>query len=359
MRNTIGHNLTLTLFGESHQDSVGAVLDGFEAGLKIDFEFINQMLSKRRPTMHETPRVELDEYEFVSGVYNGYTTGSSICVLVKNKSVKSSDYDLFSTTPRPSHADYVSYVKYKGFSDYRGGGHFSGRLTSAIVICGSIVLQALKKQGINIGTHILSCGNFVDKNAIELVNKEELDNFINAFSNKNIPVYLDLEDDIMSLIKEIKESKNSIGAKIQTIITGLKAGYGEPWFSSIEGELSNAMFSIGGIKGVEFGKGFGFCDLLGDEANDEFIVLDGVVSTNSNNAGGINGGISNGMPIVFNCAVKPTSTIGIAQKTVNLKTFKNDSVLGVGRHDPAIFRRICPVVDALTAIVIYDFIRIA
>lgn len=351
MKNTIGDNLTLTLFGESHGAFIGAVLDGVAPGIKVDDEFIKTQLSRRRPQNKiETARVEADEYIIASGVFNGYTTGAPLAIIIPNQNVKSKDYDELKNIARPSHADYAAYVKYHGFVDYRGGGHFSGRITAPIVALGSIIIKALEQKNIYIGTHILRCGNVKDQNFLGTA--EEL----KILNNKNFPVLSDIEEDVKTEILKCAQTGDSIGGILQTEIVGLPAGLGDPWFSSVEGKLSNALFSIGGIKGVEFGLGFGFGDKTGSNSNDAFYIEDGIVKTQTNNNGGINGGITNGMPVVFNCAVKPTPSISLPQETIDFVKKENVSLSIKGRHDPAIIRRMAVVIDSITALVVADLL---
>ena len=236
MKNSIGTSVILTLFGESHQAVIGGVLDGLAPGIKVDEDFVREMLAKRRPSsLLDTARKEDDEFEFVSGVFNGYTTGSPICVLIKNKNVHSGDYD--PKMIRPGHADYVSKVKYDGFADYRGGGHFSGRITASIVALGAICLKALENKGIKIGTHILRCGAIKDSEFKD-VEKE-----IDLLNKKDFPVLDSIEDEVSEEILNVKKDGDSIGGVLQSAITGLPVGLGEPWFSSLEGVIANAMFS--------------------------------------------------------------------------------------------------------------------
>ena len=350
MKNVLGDNLTLTLFGESHSDYIGATLDGFTSGIKIDEDVIKHYLSLRRPcTCMDTARVEEDEYKIISGVFNGYSTGAPLTIIIPNKNVNSNAYSDLENKARPSHADYAAYMKYHGFADYRGGGHFSGRITAPIVALGAICLDALNKKGIKIATHIYKCGNVVDK-AFE--KEEELD----LVNNKKIPLINDLEEKLEKEILKAKENKDSIGGIIETTILNMPAGVGDPWFSSVEGKLSNSVFSIGGVKGIEFGLGFGFSEKMGSEANDEFIINNGSIKTKTNNNGGINGGITNGMPITFKCAIKPTPSIGLKQNTVDFKNNKEVELEIKGRHDPAIIRRICVVITAISAITICDLL---
>lgn len=349
MKNSLGTSVILTLFGESHGSEIGAVLDGFAPGIPVDEAFIAAQLAKRRPQGRtDTARREPDAFRIVSGVFNGRTTGAPICILIPNSDTRSADYEKSLGLPRPSHADYVAHVKYAGYEDWRGGGHFSGRITAALVAVGSIALAALRSKGIRIGTHILRCGDVWDAGF------KDLERELETLESKDFPVISPVEEAMTEQILAAREQGDSIGGIIQTAVTGLEAGLGEPWFSSLEGVIANALFSIGGIKGVEFGSGFGFADLRGSQANDAFCLEDKQIRTKTNHNGGINGGISNGMPLVFNCAVKPTPSISQPQQTVNLLTGEEATLQLTGRHDPAIIRRICPVVTSLVGIVLCD-----
>ncbi|MCQ2449029.1 MAG: chorismate synthase [Clostridia bacterium] len=350
MKNTFGQNVSLTLFGESHGAAVGAVLDGIAPGIAVDEERIARELSRRRPSSAmDTPRREKDAFQIVSGVFNGKTTGTPICIVIPNENTKSSDYSY--GVARPSHADYSAFCKYHGFEDYRGGGHFSGRITAALVAVGGILLPALENCGITVGTHILRCKNVSDRPF------EDASIDILQLKTADFPT-LDNEigEQIKDLILQAGQSQNSVGGVTQTAVCGLPAGLGEPWFDSVEGLLSHALFSLGGVKGVSFGEGFGFADLTGVEANDAFRSVDGRVVTKTNRNGGINGGITNGMPVLFDCAVKPTPTISRPQETVDFIKDTNAEITAHGRHDPAIIRRICPVIDSVTALVLCDFL---
>ena len=358
MKNSIGTNVILTLFGESHGPAVGAVIDGLPAGIPVDEAFIASQLARRRPQGPvDTARREKDQFKVLSGVFNGFTTGSPLCIVIPNEDVRSADYEATKDLARPSHADYVAQVKYGGFQDYRGGGHFSGRVTAAIVAAGAVALKALEAKGVHIGTHILECGGVRDADFNDLGTPDGLallESQVKALGQKDFPVVEDIQEAVTEKILEAKADSDSIGGIIQTAVTGLEPGLGEPWFDSLEGVLSKALFAVGGIKGVEFGSGFGFAAMRGSEANDSFCSVDGKVLTRTNHNGGVNGGISNGMPVVFNCAVKPTPSISREQRTVDCKTGK-DAVLSLkGRHDPAIIRRICIVVTSLVATVLCD-----
>ncbi len=350
MKNTFGTNISLTIFGESHGRSVGCVLDGIAAGIPVDVEKIKELLSLRRPSGNiSTARCETDEFVIQSGVFNGFTTGTPICITIPNKDTESKDYENVSHLARPSHADYTAHVKYHGFEDYRGGGHFSGRVTAALVAAAGILMPALNKKGIFIGTHIKNCGGIKDrdfndyKNDIELLSKTSfavLDNTVSA--------------SMQEIISKAKIEGDSVGGILETAIIGLEAGVGEPWFDTLEGMISHAVFSIPAVKGVEFGLGFGFADKKGSEANDSFFAEDGKVLTRTNNSGGINGGISNGMPIVFRTAVRPTPTIAKEQQTIDYVNLENSKISAVGRRDPCIVHRARIVVDAVASLVIAD-----
>ena len=350
MKNTFGSALTVTLFGESHGAAVGAVIDGLTPGLPVDHDEIERLLSRRRPSSAiDTPRKEADHYQMLSGVYNGKTTGTPVCIVIPNENTHSSDYAY--GLARPSHADYAAFCKYHGYEDYRGGGHFSGRITAALVAVGGILLPALKALGIDIGTHILQCGDIQDRAFGDC--KQD----IALLQNGNFPVLETVKGEAMSAyILAARQQNDSVGGITQTAVCGLPAGLGEPWFDSVESLLSHAVFSLGGVKGIEFGSGFELAHMVGSESNDAFRMQDGRVVTATNHNGGINGGITNGMPLLFQCAVKPTPSISKEQQTVNFQSKTNETLTIHGRHDPAIIRRICPVLDSVTALVICDLL---
>ena len=350
MKNTFGNNISVTLFGESHGQAIGAVLDGLEAGVKIDMENVERRLSQRKPHGKiSTARCEADAPIFLSGVRDGVTTGTPITLIFENRDTKSKDYSIFKDTPRPSHADYVAEVKYGGHQDERGGGHFSGRLTAPIVAVGAILESALKEKGIFIGTHIKSLHGIKDRDF------SSYNDDIEALGTKLFPV-LDGEAEARMTEEILTAAKmgDSVGGVLESAVIGMPVGVGEPWFDSIESTLSHALFSIPGVKGVEFGLGFGFADKLGSEANDPFVTDGQSIYTETNNNGGINGGITNGMPIIFRVAVRPTPSIFKEQKTVSLSKMENTVIEISGRHDPAIIHRARAVVDAITAIALAD-----
>jgi chorismate synthase len=351
MKNSFGQSITVTLFGESHSSDIGAVVDSFAPGVKVDLDAIRAALNKRRPQGDgETQRRESDDFKIVSGVKDGYTTGTPLCLLIPNADVRSGDYDSFSSLARPSHADYTAEAKYHGYQDKRGGGHFSGRITVALVAVGAIARAMLEQKGVFVGTHILKVGGVQD------VKFSDFNSQVKDAAAKDFPVISDVKDEMLAVIDSARNDGDSVGGITETAIVGLNAGLGEPWFDSVESMLSHALFSIGGIKGVQFGAGFDFADMRGSVANDAFYADGGKIFTKTNNNGGINGGITNGMPIVFSCAVKPTPSISKEQDTVDYIKCENARIKVVGRHDPAIIRRVCPVIDAVSALVIADML---
>lgn len=350
MNNTFGSSLAVTLFGESHGPAVGAVIDGLAPGLAVDGEQIERQLARRRPAgAADTARREPDRFQILSGVFQGKTTGTPLCIVIPNEDARSGDYAY--GPARPSHADYAAYCKYHGYEDYRGGGHFSGRVTAALAAVGGILLPALERLGVTVGTHILRCGGAEDRPF------EDARSDVALLARRAFPV-LDptAEQAMTAAIRRAAEDADSVGGVTQTAVCGMPPGVGEPWFDSAEGLLSHALFSLGGVKGVEFGKGFSFAELRASGCNDPLGVKDGKIVTLTNCNGGINGGITNGMPIVFQCAVKPTPSIAREQRTVDFRTGEETRLTVRGRHDPAIVRRICPVIDSVTAIVLCDLL---
>ncbi len=352
MKNSFGQSVCLTVFGESHGEAVGCVIDGLAPGLTVDESFIARKLEQRRPSSAlDTPRREKDEFRIISGAFNGKTTGTPLCIVIPNENTRSGDYGY--GLPRPSHADYAAYRKYHGFEDYRGGGHFSGRITAALVAAGGVLIPALENTGISLATHIYKCAGVFDRAVGDV--KDD----IQALSGKSLPVLDDERGEEMAQrILSARECADSVGGVTETLICGVPAGLGEPWFDSVESVISHAVFSLGGIKGVEFGAGFAAADMRGSECNDPFRMENGRVITKTNNSGGINGGITNGMPIVFRCAVKPTPSIERPQETVDFIKNENAELSIHGRHDPAIIRRICPVLDSVAALCLADMLSL-
>lgn len=354
MKNTFGGSITATLFGESHGAAVGIVLDGLAPGIEVSEERIAEQLARRRPSSNlDTPRREPDNFQILSGVFNGRTTGTPLCVVIPNENTDSSAYSY--GRARPSHADYAAYRKYHGCEDYRGGGHFSGRITAAIVAAGGILLPALENTGVKIGTHILRCAGVSDREFGCAAGDAVKD--IEALRGLDLPVLDDAAArEIADCILRAKSDSDSVGGVTSTAVCGLPAGLGEPWFDSVESVLSHALFGIGGIKGIEFGAGFSMCGQRGSEVNDALRVENGEIIAETNNSGGINGGITNGMPVMFRCAVKPTPSIAKEQRTVDFLKNENADIRITGRHDPAIIRRVCPVIDSVTALVVCDLL---
>ena len=352
MKNTFGNSLTLTLFGESHGDFIGAVIDGISPGVKISHDAIKAALEKRRPKgKASTSRVEADEYKIISGELAGYTTGAPLTILIPNENKKSDDYSEIKNTPRPSHADYAAEMKYLGYQDRRGGGHFSGRITAALVAAGGILMPMLESKGIHIGTHIVRLGDATER-GFEDVSKD-----IAALKEVDFPALSpEAKENMLRCAETARDMGDSLGGVLETAIVGLPAGLGEPWFDTLEGMLSHGVFSVPAVKGVEFGLGFGFGTARGSEANDAFAIDGGKVITKTNNNGGINGGITNGMPVIFRSAVKATPSIFIEQDTVDLTKMENCKIKIEGRHDATIVPRVAPVIDAVAALVIADLL---
>lgn len=356
--NNFGKNFRLSIFGESHGTAIGIVIDGLKAGIKIDFDEVKKELKRRAPANFSdnftTNRKEDDDFEILSGIFNEYTNGAPLCVIFKNKDKKSIDYEMNKFLLRPSHADYTAFIKYNFFNDYRGGGHFSGRITAPLVFAGAIAKQILKEKGIDFFSHIKKFLNYYDETFFKSdISLEEL----KQLKNEKIPL-LDkkIEKNIQKELENIAKLGDSVGAIIETMAINLPSGLGEPFFSSIESELSRLIFSIPAIKGIEFGLGFDFSNYLGSFVNDEYKIENEKIRTKTNYNGGILGGISNGENLIFSCVVKPTPSIRKKQRTVNIETKKECDLEIKGRHDSFIALRVIPVIEAVTAIVILDLI---
>ena len=350
-----GKNYCISIFGESHGNALGINIDGIPAGTELNLDFISEEMKRRAPGKSEltTSRTEKDEFEILSGFVNGRTTGTPLAMIIRNTNQKSKDYGEIAKKPRPGHADWAGLSRYNGFNDIRGGGHFSGRITAPLVFAGAVAKQILKEKGILIAAHVKSIKDIQDRDFEEKdITQENIDrlrNMILPVLNENIV------PDMEKTILKAKKEKNSVGGIVEIMITGIKAGIGDPFFESMESELSRMMFSIPAIKGIEFGAGFDIAKMTGYEANDEMYYDEkGDVKTYTNNNGGITGGITNGMPVNFKVAVKPPASIGKKQRTVNTETKKNDFLEIIGRHDPCIVPRIVVVLEAAAAIVVMD-----
>jgi len=353
MSSTWGRNIKITIFGESHGTCVGGVVDGLPPGMVIPVELIEFELRRRKPGGNlATARKEDDSYEIISGIYQGMTTGAPLAVVFRNKDIRSGDYEEMRSKPRPSHADYVSMVKYNGFGDHRGGGRFSGRLTAFLVFAGALAKSILSERGgIEVGSHLLKVGQVEDQPFETEISPQEL----KLLGGMEMPFLKDgINEKALSYLEKIKKSGDSVGAIVETAAIGVPAGIGEPFFDSFESVLSGLLYSIPGVKGVDFGKGFGFAEMKGSEANDSFFMKGKSVATITNNSGGINGGITNGMPIVFKTAFRPTPSIGKEQETIDMDEMESAKLSVSGRHDPCIAVRALPVVEAALALALLD-----
>lgn len=355
MSSTWKNNIEITIFGESHGKAIGVVLGNLPSGIKIDMDEIAREMKRRAPGQNKmsTARKEADQVEIMSGLQDGITTGAPLCGMIFNSDHHSKDYSLLQEKMRPGHSDYPAYVKYKGFNDVRGGGHFSGRITAPIVFAGAIARQILAQKGIFIGAHILSIKDKYDEYFDMRLSRETL-----TYLNKQqYPVLnQDVYEGFVNTIDEARMKQDSVGGKIECAVIGLKPGLGEPFFDSIESHLSSLLFSIPAVKSVAFGNDK-ISQLYGSQANDSYYYEGGIVKTKTNNNGGIIGGISNGMPIVFNVGIKPTPSISKAQATIDVKKQENTRLEVTGRHDPCIVFRATVVVEAMAALTILDLVR--
>ena len=356
MSYSFGKNFKVTLFGQSHSEEIGIVIDGISAGYKINKDLIRKNLERRRPGKNKfsTARKEDDDFKIVSGEVEGITCGAPLCALIENKDQRSKDYDNLKDRPRPSHADYPAYVKFKGFNDIRGGGQFSARITAPIVIAGSIAEDLLLNRGIKIYSRIKSIGQAsdIDLNLNDIGEEKLCD-----LKNEDFPVFQnEAREKMQEEILKAKEEGDSIGGIVETFILNMPKGIGEPFFDSLESVISHAVFSVPGIRGIEFGSGFEAAKMHGSSHNDEYYYENGEVKTRTNNHGGIIGGLSSGMPIIFRAAVKPTSSIAKAQNTISLKDKKNVNLKIIGRHDPSIVPRALVAIEMITALAILDLV---
>ncbi len=351
-----GNNLKVSIFGESHGVGIGITIDGLPSGVEINLEEVMKEMARRAPGKSNlsTARKEADAPEILSGFFEGKTTGTPLCAVIRNSDMRSKDYGKLKDLMRPGHADYPGYVRYNGFNDYRGGGSFSGRITAPLVFAGAICKQVLAVKGISIGAHIKSIGDIEDKSFYEVeLNKELLEDL----KNKELPLLIsEKEEEMREIILKAKKEQDSVGGTIECTVLGINAGIGNPFFDSVESTLAHLMFSVPAVKGIEFGKGFEMSKLRGSNCNDEYYYDGDKVKTYTNNNGGITGGITNGMPILFKVAMKPTPSISKAQRTIDIAEKKESELIIEGRHDPCIVQRAVPVIEAVTAIGILDLI---
>lgn len=352
MSSTYGDNLKLSIFGQSHGTAIGMTLDGIPAGLKVDTEKLQEFLNRRAPGQHDydTPRKEEDRPEFLSGLLNGYTCGAPIAAVIYNTNTRSVDYSNLQDCPRPGHADFTAQIKYGGYQDAAGGGHFSGRLTAPLCIAGGLCKQWLEDRGIQIAAHIVSIGGIADDPVyLDWVNPD-----FSAICRDFPVLNSEAGKKMRQKIAEARKNRDSVGGIIECIVKGIPAGIGGPMFGGMEGKLAQAIYGIPAVKGLDFGSGFSGSYLLGSENNDDFTVNDGKITTVTNQAGGILGGITTGMPIVMQVAVKPTPSIAAKQQSVSFKEMTQKQLQIVGRHDPCIVPRAVPVVEAAAAVAIFD-----
>ena len=356
MSGIFGLNIKMSIYGESHGKAIGVVLDGLPPGLALDEEAISRELARRAPGQSAlTPaRKEKDAVEIQSGFFNGYTTGTPLCARIANSDQHSKDYSILKDKMRPGHGDYAGYVRYQGYNDYRGGGHFSARLTAPLVFAGAVAKQALAQYGITVGAHILRIHDITEPGFNPLGESEAT---LKAIDAKSFPVINDnIGEQMQNCILTAKGVLNSVGGVIELMAINLPAGLGAPYFDSVESRLSQILFSVPAVKGIEFGEGFGFAQLTGAEANDQMHYEEGKVRCYTNHNGGITGGLTNGMPLVFRVAMKPTPSISREQKTVSLAEQSDTTLTVVGRHDPCIVQRAVPVIEAVTAWTLWDLL---
>ena len=325
--------INYTIFGESHGPAIGVVMTGLPGGLELNMDAVAAEMARRAPGKDKTStaRMEGDKVQILSGMFEGKTTGTPLCAVIPNTDTRSKDYSKLKDLPRPSHADYTASVRYSGYADYRGGGHFSGRLTAPLVFAGAVAKQILAQRGINVASRIDLLGGVANPTA------EQIDEIILA----------------------AKADADSVGGAVQCIVSGVPAGFGAPDLGeNVEGIFAKHLFAVPGVKGIEFGAGFGFANMRGSEANDPFVMEGDTVRTLTNHAGGINGGITNGMPLVFRVAMRPTPSIGKQQQTVSLSAKTNETLTVEGRHDPCIVKRALPVIEAAAALAVCEIMGI-
>lgn len=356
MGSVFGHNLKISVFGESHGPGIGVVLDGFPAGLPLDLDFISSEMARRAPkkAAYSTKRSEADTPEILSGVMDGVTCGTPIAALIRNTNQRSADYDRTAALPRPSHADWTGFLRYQGHNDPHGGGHFSGRLTAPLVFAGALCKLALRTRGVTVGAHISSIGDIADSpfDPVALTADAAAAPGSRAFPTVDEHAGVRMLD----LCAEVAKAGDSVGGIIECAAVGLPAGAGSPMFDAVESRLAAALFGVPAVKGVEFGAGFGFASMRGSCANDPFSVEGGVVRSKTNHNGGVLGGITTGMPLLFRVCIKPTASIALPQQSFNRDTLQPEELRIHGRHDPCIVPRAVPVIEAVCAAVLLDLL---
>jgi chorismate synthase len=354
MSSVICDKIKVSIFGESHGEAIGCVIDGLPAGVKLDMDKIYKDMARRAPGKDKTatPRLEKDIPHILSGVLNDTTTGAPLAMEIQNTNTRSGDYGNLMTVPRPSHSDYPAYVKYNGFNDVRGGGHFSGRLTAPLVFAGAVAKQILEQKGVKIGAHIKRVGS-VEDDKIDMNNiSEEL---LENLSQKSFStISSDAENKMRDEIESYRMDQNSVGGEIECVALGLPVGVGGNMFDTVESKLASILFGVPAVKGVQFGIGFDFAKANASSVNDEYEIKDSKVSLCSNNNGGVLGGMTTGAPLVVSVAIKPTPSISKEQRSVNLQTMENETLVIKGRHDPCIVPRAVPVVESAVALGLLD-----
>lgn len=354
MSSYLGRNLHVSVFGQSHSPAIGVCVDGLPAGERVDPEELQSFLKRRAPgqTATSTPRKEADEARILCGLADGVTCGAPLAAVIENTNTRSQDYARLRDVPRPGHADYTAQVRYGGFQDVAGGGHFSGRLTAPLCIAGGIALQILARRGVQVSAHIQSIGEIEDRPFDSMGEQAEI---LDRLKAAPFPVLDEKAGERMrASILQARSERDSVGGVVECIAQGLPAGLGDPMFGGMEGRLAAALFGVPAVKGVEFGAGFGAARMRGSEHNDPFALREGRVVTKTNHAGGILGGITTGMPILLRAAFKPTPSIAMEQDSVSLSRMEAEKLVVTGRHDPCIVPRAVPVVEAVTALVLLD-----
>ena len=352
--NTFGSNLKITIFGQSHAPAIGVIVDGFPAGMAVDMEALQHFLARRAPGggTHSTARREPDIPEFLSGLANGKTCGAPIAAIIRNADARSSDYENLRDIPRPSHADYTAYVKFGGHNDIAGGGQFSGRLTAPLCIAGGLCLQHLKRKGIHIAAHILSIGG-VEDNPFDPV-YPDCESYAAMTAEKPPVLTASIWEKMLHEIEDARKDGDSVGGVIECAATGLPAGLGSPMFEGIENKIAAIVFGVPAVKGISFGSGFTGSHMRGSQNNDAFVMDGNTVKTKTNNHGGILGGITSGMPLIFQAAIKPTPSIAREQDSISLKGQTAAKLTVHGRHDPCIVPRAVPCIEAAAAVALCD-----
>ena len=354
MSSTFGDKIKISIFGESHGNGIGVVIDGLPAGEKIDMDAVHEQMARRAPGRDKTatPRKESDLPKVLSGMLGDTLTGAPLCAVIENTNTRSQDYGNLLSKPRPGHSDYTAYVKYRASNDIRGGGHFSGRITAPIVFAGAVCRQLLEKKGVKIAAHIERIGNVTDKRFDSVKINSDL---VKRLSNSSFAL-IDTEKEaaMRAEVEAARLEMDSVGGVVECAVTGLPVGIGEPMFDGVEGTIAKAVFGVPAVKGIEFGAGFELAKMRGSASNDPFRYENGSVVTETNNCGGILGGITDGMPVIFRAAIKPTPSISRPQKTVDLQTGENAELEIHGRHDPCIVPRAVPVIEAAAAIAVLN-----